>query len=68
MKDDVIVSFLMLLFVLVIVFSLSYFFHSWSCEVRARQMGVPFQYGAISGCMIKPKGQDWVPLENYRVM
>ena len=67
MKDDAFILFFYLILLGVLMLC-AWIFQSWSCQSRATQMGIPYQYSVISGCMVKPKGQDWVPLENYRVM
>jgi hypothetical protein len=56
------------LFVLFILFGIwaAWAVENFECSSKAKVMGVEFNYGASSGCMIKKKGQ-YVPIENYRV-
>lgn len=67
MRDDIASLFFYLIVFALLMFA-AWFFRAWSCQSRAEQMGIPFRYGIVTGCMIKPKDQDWVPIENYRVM
>lgn len=38
-----------------------------SCAVQARRMGLEQEYGWSEGCMIRVN-QQWVPIDNYRVV
>lgn len=38
------------------------------CELRSRQMGFPWNWNPISGCMIEPSPGIWIPLDNYIIV
>lgn len=51
----------------VVVFSLPSLFSYYRCSTQAQFMGKQSDWGLMTGCMIKHKG-EWIPLEKYRVV
>lgn len=58
---------LLLLFVVMLVFSLGYGAASVLCAQSLRDSGHPYRFKLFAGCQVQDRGR-WIPVENWRVL